>query len=247
MPAIPQTLLILLAATTVHEHFHAEAKGLSTRLGVAAIACSMLVLLIGCFTSACLPVLNRASLVRTGDAALLDASQWGAAERFFRDAAEADPLSPQPAARLAELAFRRWNSTLLSREFEFERAVELQRMAISLDPHSSFGHRRLGRWWLARFERTGERAHAKMATEWLSKAIQRYPTHATTRADLAEALDKANRPKQAAGQARRALELDVINRSQGHRDKYLSEVTREKLNQIILRASESRSAESDPN
>jgi hypothetical protein len=55
------------------------------------------------------------------------------AQRLYREAAERDPFSPEPAERLSELAFQQWLARPTASETDFHRAEELQQAAIALD------------------------------------------------------------------------------------------------------------------
>ena len=46
-------------------------------------------------------------------------------------------------------------------EKEFQRAADLQEIAIAQNVHAASGYRRLGEWWLEKFERTDDPADAE--------------------------------------------------------------------------------------
>ena len=243
MPAIAQSLLLLVGMASANDESTIPAPGKPhLALGLLLV---MSVLFTACLASATIPVLYRAALLRIGDSAAIGGDA-AAAERSYREAAQRDPFSPEPAERLAETAFRRWQGTTTGQN-EFDRAVEFQRLAIELNPHNPFAYRKLGTFWLAKFERSREEQDALKAAEWFTAAGSRYPHNAALRAELASSWEGAGRKDAAAAEAARSLELDAINRAQGHRDKYLAPASLESLRKIAANSTGNDSAERPPN
>lgn len=226
MPAIVQTLIVLLALGSAPLRVAAQRQPTTTtdtRFLMIGSTTLLLVAFVLCFFTALRPVLNRNALLMAGEQAWMQDRDIDTALRFYRDAAEHDPFSPEPLRRMAELMFYRWQMSPAGGDQPFGRAVELQRLAISRDPDDPSGYRTLGEWYLARFARTGRSDDARSAVAELQQAVRRYPNNAALRAELAEAQFKAGSAQHAAAEADRALHLDAINHREGHRDKYLSD------------------------
>lgn len=237
MPAVTQTLLVLLAVGTVLAGPQSGTTVRSRRTWVLATGAAAAGLFVACLGTATVPVFNRQSLVAAGDAALRQDRNPELALRFYSEAADQDSLSPEPVERLADTAFYRWKRSSAAGEGDFERAVEFAKEAIRRDPFSANGYRRPGVWYLEHFRRTGRPESAAAAVEFLSEAVERYSNSAAIRAELAQALAAAGEAAQE--QARMALELDAINRREGHRDKFLPPEIIESLRQIVAGTVES--------
>jgi hypothetical protein len=231
MPAIVQTLLVLAVVGCAHGW-----RAWSARWGVVAVGGVGSLLLILCVLTGTRPVLTSRGLLDAGDAALLQDRNATAALRFYADAAEADPLNPEPPLRQAELMFQRWQADPQTNDQDFWRAVQFMRQAIERDPHSPFVYRRLGEWQMARHAVTGEPDSARAAARAFTAAVDRYPHLPALRAERALALDAAGKPQDAAAEARIALRLDEINRRRGHRDKELSPAIRVGLRRVLAGA-----------
>ncbi len=248
MPAIAQTLLLLLALASVlvqpaatqgerkKEKGKSEEKKGDKRTTFAVSLLSfalMAVLFVECLLTATGPVLNRRALVAAGDFAWMEQGDQHRAVTLYQRAAEHDPFSPEPAARLAELAFRRWQTSTTASEADFQHVVDLSQIAIEKNPASANGYWTLGQRYLEKFHRRANPDDAAAAVEYLTQAAERYPHHAALRAELADALDKAGLKQQARREANRSRELDQINRREGHRDKYLPPRVVDLLNRIV--------------
>ena len=249
MPAVVQSLLLLLlvasttaasaestqtatavpAGTSVKREATAIGRANGGRLPAAAGAMLCLVLAACCWASATGPEWQRRIETQLGDAELMQTGRVQVAELHYRRAAVLDPLSPDPVARLAEVAFRRWAMDTEAAPARFEDAVRLQKLAIRQEPHGPAGWRRLGDFYLARARRTKQTEHAELAAAAYASAVERYPAYAALRASFAQALQLAGHSDEAARQAREALRLDDINRREGHRDKLLKDAQRREL------------------
>ena len=73
------------------------------------------------------------------------------------------------------------------------------------------------------FRSTGEVAFGERADEVYQQATKLYPTRSGTHAEHAVLLAELGRRDAAATAARRTLELDAINRREGHTDRLLPE------------------------
>ncbi|MGH7128304.1 MAG: tetratricopeptide repeat protein, partial [Planctomycetaceae bacterium] len=232
MPAITQTLLVLVAIGTATHTADGPSAASIRPAALVALGAVMLGLFAGCLVFGLKPVLVRDALVMAGDVHRLE-DNTAEAQRLYAEAAAADPLSPEPLERQAGILLDEWwsessRSRQARRTGEFERAMELFEQAARLDPHGPQPYRQLGRWWLmlaeggAEFAGTKQRGDAATAARWLERAVRRYPSHAALRAEFARALRAAGRSDDARDQARIALRLDEINRRLGHTDRYLS-------------------------
>ena len=80
---------------------------------------------------------------------------------------------------------------------------------------------------------TGEDRSAAAAVKAFTDAVERYPHLPALRTERALALHAAGEPKDAAAEARVALQLDELNRRRGHRDKELPPAVRVELRRVI--------------
>jgi len=220
MPAIVQTIFLLAAMIPAMRGLcggrPANARG--PFLGAAAL---MAASFIGCLFTATLPVVSRQGYVSTGDSILALGGSAEQAEQAYRAAADADPLSPEPYDKLAELTYRRWREAPKKSDDVIARAIELKRQSIDRNPFRPHGYIQLGEWQIRKFERSLEDEDAEAALAAYATAVERYPNYAELRSKRAEALAKSGRGADAAKEAARALELDEINRAEGHVELYL--------------------------
>lgn len=235
MPAIVQTLLILAVVIAAVDGDELPQTERSTPLspGIWAIGALFTMLFVTCFLTATAPVLNRSALVSSGDAMMAAGRGMDKARQDYEAAAVVDAFSPIPHQRLADLYFARWSSLPGDTTRDFDRAVQLQQIAIELDPHSAGRFHTLGKWYRVRYSRTQDIKDALAATTALGKAAARYPNNATIRADLSLALQAAGKTKDAVMEANAALKQDEINQAEGHRDKLLDPQVVESLQEIV--------------
>ncbi len=231
MPAILQVLLILVIAVSdpveseragdaAQERARRTGKSPIGRWAVRAMLLACLALLAACLLTATLPVTKATAAMNIGRVEWLVDRQPMAAERHFRQAADDDPLSPEPWQELARIRFARWMRT--SAADDFETAVAAQHEAIARDPMNAGRWRTLAQLWTRRYEREKEQAFAQAAYEALLEAVQRYPNLAAAQADLSAAARQAGEMARARKAAQIALRLDETNRQRGHVDKYLT-------------------------
>ncbi len=150
MPAIVQTLflLVILLEGTSWERTPAHSPSIQVSpkrvviLGGLALAGFVL-----CWLTATRPVWYRTLSVRSGDVELTQDYNPKAAARWYEEAHEADPYSPEPLERLADLQFQLWQRSDADRDFE--QAVDFLREAIPLDPASHRIYGQLGRMYFA--------------------------------------------------------------------------------------------------
>lgn len=225
MPAICQTLLVLLAVGTagcVQEEDRREHR--SAWIGGAAISLGLLAGL-GCWFTATAPVWSRIAHLNAGDYAALARGDLVHGEAEYHRATVADPFDPEPFGRLAQLGMRQWSSAAGpdAEDAAFEKLVAWQREAIRRNPRMHSAHVDLGEHYLTRFARTRNTKDADAAADAFDQAVALYPNSPRLLSLLAEALGRAGRGAEARRTAERALHLHEINQEAGHVDKMLPE------------------------
>lgn len=219
MPAVVQTIFVLVILLDPRD-WKTSPEGVRSRpKTVLAISLAAVIAFGLCLVTATMPCWYRSIYLASGDAVLGQEKDFLEAERFYEKARTADPYSPEPVERLAELAFRRWQAS--AKHEDFDQAVQWAQGVIALDPASHRGYHRLGTLYFQQALRRGSVKEAKTALSYFSKAVARYPTSPLLRAEFAFALDFAGKTEAAGEQADRALALDQINLEAGHSDKYL--------------------------
>ncbi len=236
MPAIGQTFLVLLALATVprasDDNVVAKPDSVRTPLSarvIAAIEIGAGTAFMACLLTATAPILNRQTLMSSGNHFLYEVGQIKKAMSLYRDAAAADPQSPDPWDQLAQLSFELWKGQYDPYADQFDRAVEHARQAIARDPANWRRYHQIGQWYLAKFERTNSGTDAADAVNYLSDAVSRHPTNPQVQADLAHAFAATGNLADARLHAQLAQRLDQINRKAGHSDKFLPESTLDQL------------------
>ncbi len=231
MPAIVQTLLIfaaVLTATDWESPAEHPVRVREIRWGVMAVGGLAALVFVFCLVTATGPVWKRALYIAIGDATLIQGSNLDSAATWYEKAEQADTYSLEPPRRLGELWFQRWRKT--GSKQDFQEAVRYGRLITEREPASHQGYRLLGSWYLERAKSLGSAADARTAAEYYSEAVKRYPNAVRLRAESAEALHRVGKAEAAAAEARKALELDQINREAGHIEKFLPEDLVERLN-----------------
>ena len=174
-----------------------------------------------CLSTATIPVLTRKSAASRGRDAMLTGGRFQLAEQFFESATVNDPLSPSAVGELAELKHARWKAFPRDPS-QLQRAIALQKIAITLDPHNYRGYWTLGRWLGEKHGIAGRERELEDALTAYKQAVDRYPTNSRLLAEYAEMLHRASQSDDAAKFAATALQLDATNHREGHSDKYLS-------------------------
>jgi hypothetical protein len=231
MPAVVQIFLVLVAFAfaTRGQPEHATAAPL-VPIAIGGVG---VVLFVSLFLTGTLPLLNRRAAIAAGEQALFVDGQFEQAEGSFLQAAHSDPLSPEPHDRLADAYFAKWRAIPPGGATDyFAKARVAMAEAMTQDPGNPMRYRRLGEFYLAKFERSRDTADAKGAADAFQRAVDIYPTDAMLRSSSAMALSDAGQPAEAKSQAQRALELDEINHRWGHTDRYLSDSTLARLRQL---------------
>lgn len=227
MPAIVM-LILLLGHLIETPPQGAQQAGLlwgEKSLGAGAIVAG--VLLAGCLFTGFLPVQLAQTEIAVGQSLLLLEGKTQLAQRYFQNAVQADSLSPEPEHQLSLLFFRQWQLSAKADDEMFNQAVLHLENAIRLDPYSALRYRLLGNYWDERFKVSQEPEHIQQAIQAYSIAVALYPNFASLQAEYALALQSSGVDGRPA--ARHALQLDDLNRANGHVDKYLSDRVRAEL------------------
>jgi hypothetical protein len=155
-------------------------------------------------------------------------------------------LSGEACKRLADFNLQYWAASGDSSDEAFDQAVYWQRLAVIRDPQNFRGYWALGAAYLARYERTRDPEDASLAADEFSRAETLYPNNAELLSKLAKATWRAGQIDGARAFAARALELDEINRTAGHIDKFLSPDERKLLDQVLAPEAEVPSLDDEP-
>lgn len=186
---------------------------------------------VGCTLTAFSPVIQATSSIQLGDYNAINGQPARAVVSSYRFAANADTLTPQPYIHLSQFYLHQWKRTRSQTYFDL--SIQAAEQAQALSPNSPQIAHELGYAWLVRARKSSmqnEEAIAQAVTE-LQKALEMYSTNPMWTAETSLALALAGKSEEASKLARRALELDEINRRAGHVDRYLpdellSEMTR---------------------
>lgn len=242
MPAITQTWLLLLAlafpvsvspvphktATAVADSSVKQNRSQPRSVKLALLVASV-ILLFFFVGSAFAPTIAARNLVREAEQTLMRGQSARIAQRFFQQAAQADPKSPAPWQALAELQFQQATNS----QDAFEQAVKLKQTAIEHDPANPLNYFHLGQRFYQHYQSSQRPEDLKAAILNLTQAVDRYPNNSRYRAALAEALSQVGEIPESQLQASRAMELDEANHRGQHSDKYLPEETVNQMNEII--------------
>ena len=203
-----------------------------------ALACGWAVL-VGTISGAVVPGWRSDLALAQGEAAMAARPpRFDVARRAFAEAIELDRYSTRPWLALADLEYRFWQSP----EAVDKKKPVWNRVLIALDKALEDGYRDSGNLGIRRrqamyarqildrlpadaqpFELLELRSTIARATR---RAVRLYPTSAPLRVELAQANADLGMYKDAAGEARVALQLDDL---MPHRDKKLPAATRDRL------------------
>ena len=230
MPGVVSVVLILALLTDLPRTQPSTPSRFSheSRWSAAALACAAVSVV--CSLTGFLPDQSRRALLAAGDFEAAQGRITPQAERLYREAANADALSPDPWLRLSDVAFRQWTRT--DNADSFAEGLSAADEALRRSPNTASTAHHIGRWHLERAEREGSTDFARQAVEWLERAVTGYPTEPQWVADLAVAHSVAGEADQSAESATEALRLDELNRSAGHIDRYLDEDLKSRLLQL---------------
>ncbi|GAB4145559.1 MAG: O-antigen ligase family protein [Planctomycetaceae bacterium] len=191
-----------------------------------------------CIITATYPNQMRSWYLSAGDHAWGVQGRIDQAANFYREAAIADPFSPEPLERLAGISWRRWQFGG-QREEDFQEAVQRQQDAIERNPNGSHAFVVLGEWYAEKYTLTKKREDALIAVSYFEKAIERYPTHSRNIAKFALLLNQMEKPPRSPEKvAEKALQLDDINIREGHADRVFEKPLRKTLETIRRKPSE---------
>jgi len=178
---------------------------------------------VGCTLTAFSPVIQATSLLQLGDYDAINGQPARVVLSSYRDAAKADSLTPEPYIHLSQFYLHQWKQT--RDQTYFDQSIQAAEQAQVLSPNSPQIAHELANAWLVRArESSMQNAEAiAEAVVGLQKALEMYPTNPMWTAETSQALALAGKSAEASRLARRALELDEINRGAGHVDRYLPE------------------------
>ncbi len=237
MPAIVGLFLSLIAlGSETGPEIRAEEEATGSRRPVRSwIVSSTACLLFSAaiLPSAFLPVTEARGLLLGGDYSVGVNGDVTRARRLYQLAAETDPLSPEPSFRLSNLAFRTLQSG--GSNSAFDQAVEFGEMAADLDPDSPQVHIHLARVFEWQAPHDGNENHLNHSVERYEAALERYPTQPHWLGEYATDLNLCGRNDDARRAARRALELDNLNRAAGHIDRFLDAEIRKEVEKLAGR------------
>jgi O-antigen ligase len=144
------------------------------------------------------------------------------------DAAEADPLSPEPWWMIAELEYDRL-LTNPGQEDWLKRFVNAISRVLDLRPYSSAAWRQCGRWYYELYARSRELDTGNPARVCFDRAVALYPNMAELRGEYALALLATGNAREAKAQMDVARRLDQLT---PHGDKKLSPQMVEQLKRL---------------
>lgn len=185
----------------------------------------------GCLWTGLKPVTEAGQQMALGENDLVLGRPWRNAQRQYEAAALADPLSPEPHHRLAEMSHWVWQQSGRRDTAAFQKAIAALEQSIGQDPLAPKRKLILARWWFEHWQADNDAAALNHSIIAYREAAEGYPHFAPIQAGLAIAL-AASGDRSAADAARRALDLDDLNRERGHTDKLLPAAERRQLEQI---------------
>ncbi|MFK7817134.1 MAG: O-antigen ligase family protein [Planctomycetaceae bacterium] len=217
MPAVAQ-ILILFAGGQVQDA-NLESGRSWFHLAVVPFAIASVV---ACLATAAIPVTRSTYLIqrgnqRGGDGALQD----------YAEAQKVDSLSPDAPRLFAQ-------ELLTQVERPNELAVAALMEAKKRDPDSFFAHYALGTTLWRSWTFSQDNSELESALSHFQRAVGRYPTNPRVMGDFAILQAEAGQAK-AATNAAKALQLDQINRQNGHQDRFLTEAVLNQLKAIVER------------
>lgn len=248
MPAVMITLILVLAAGIPRETVNCSSRENRSFTGyrslVTAVVCAALFVMVA--KTGLIPVTAAENAVRNGTSMLNNAQFPARAIDQFLQASQADPQSPTPRQRIAEVLSYRLAEAAALRAAETETAMassggenaentEIQRLTdsalkacedlIEADRRNSFSYRlRAEVRWNASLL-SDDKDLQELAIQDLQKASALYPSSIDALFRLSERLDEAGVKYIDAAKAAavRVLQMDKMNHSWGHADRFLTE------------------------
>jgi hypothetical protein len=144
------------------------------------------------------------------------------------DAAEADPLSPEPWWLIAELEYGRLLEDPKQEDW-MKRFVNATSKVLDLRPYSSAAWRQCGRWYYELYARDQKLDTGNPARVCFDRAVALYPNMAQLRGEYALALGATGNQREAKAQLDVARRLDQLT---PHADKKLSPQMVEQLKRL---------------
>jgi hypothetical protein len=184
---------------------------------------------VACYILAYRPVMQcHAALARAEEPGLDAPTRL----KVYLQAANADPLSPEPWMAIAELEIAR-----LKQNPDDARAMRTFIAATGrisdLRPHSSAAWAQVGQWYNELYERNHQIEAARTATDCLAHAVELYPNSATLRGRYALALATTGQRAASRRNAEKAWELDGIT---PHADKKIPTELAAQLKDLLAEA-----------
>ncbi|MAR11943.1 MAG: hypothetical protein CL681_18505 [Blastopirellula sp.] len=200
---VGQTFWIILAVTLCSTHDRAAKTLPQAANGMLALGCISL-LLWGYWTTILPSISCRGQLVMAEE--YYRQGELSEAVTTLRQAAAADPFSPEPNLRLTNLYFQqalRANSEQADRQF-----LQAASATIQLDANSQLIRRQIGNMHLSLFRASQDPKWIQNAIRSYQDAIQHYPNSNFLHAQLAWAYHLAGETQAAVAAARKAEQLD---------------------------------------
>ncbi|MBL8851861.1 MAG: O-antigen ligase family protein [Planctomycetaceae bacterium] len=227
MPVISTTLLLLWLGPAPAPGWEAAPDVATARLRSGAAACIVIAGLTAyCLYSAVIPA-TLAGLYSDAAVSVMTRGDVPASRRFLQQAILADPLDPEPHVFLAQLEHDQFR--LSGGQNAGKLAVQELSEAIARDPENPKTYWLQAKYSLELAGRSGDRQFVESAVTSAEAAARRDPQNAPILATLATAHARAGHSDKAREAAMRALAIDDLNRSLGHVDRLLDEVTRASL------------------
>jgi hypothetical protein len=241
MPTI--SLLLLALISVAMEGRETRSKGTGEGLGIpdwrkGILAILNVGLILAWFYTGWQPVTVVQRKQLRGDQ-LLKRGEPERAEREFLAAGLADDWITAPWRQRAEMACRKAEAEQYRSNESCQKAVDLLQEAKSRDPGGFRDNRRLGEFWFAKWQKTGNDSDLGEAVQSFQNAWKRYPTNSTLMAELAFLLARSNSREEAEKVATQAIKQDTINHQRGHVDRFLPDETRRRLDQLIVGSAKS--------
>ncbi len=244
MPAISQTLLLLVALLIPIPPQEAQMSKRSAPLGLSLAASVIsLGLCIACWYYATRPVFLRDAAMAEVNEMQLHPGNAELARRSFLAAAQSDPYSAAPWRKIAELEFGLWLTEKTNDIEPLRTATKMLQKSLEKNPRSWRDFRTLGEYHFQEFLRSHDQQAIVDAVSSLRQAVKLYPNQIETKARLAEALKAAGQIEEAHQEAAEALRLNEITEQAGHQDRVLPEKTRELLEEMVNQGSAATSHE----
>jgi hypothetical protein len=204
MPAVAQVLILLAGALVPAACLQPSRGWFHLALAPVGIGC-----VVACLLTAAIPVTKATYLIQRGN--------MRGGDGALRDHAEADLADP-----LSPMAPRLLGQRLLADGGNAADVLKALEEARDRDPHSFYSHYALGMTMWQLWSVSQEKSDLEAAAMHLQTAVKRYPTNPRIVGDLAIVQDECGYAE-AAANATKALQLDEINRQNGHQDRFLPE------------------------